>query len=202
MAANKVERLSPWYVAFRTMQNWVVSNGSEGRSTAARRSSQTTMRATPHGHSRTCAYCRRMSRRCRSRPVIALRPASASIGTSTIGVGPSDSIRDSAQAGSILKARIETVFVALGDAHVVGAWHGGSTLICGDSRVISGGVASGTFINNCVAIGVVNVALRAGVAGNWRRTCGRSTMKRSPSWCRQDRRRSATSTSTSTPSLA
>ncbi len=52
------------------------------------------MRATPHGHSRTCAYCRRMSRCCRSRPVIALRPASASIGTSTIGVGPTDSIRD------------------------------------------------------------------------------------------------------------
>ena len=71
-----------------------VSNGSEGRSTAARRSSQTTMRATPHGHSRTCAYCRRMSRRCRSRPVIALRSASASIGTSTIGVGLTDSIRD------------------------------------------------------------------------------------------------------------
>ena len=23
MAANKVERLSPWYVAFRTIQNWV-----------------------------------------------------------------------------------------------------------------------------------------------------------------------------------
>ena len=47
------------------------------------------MRATPHGYSRTCAYCRRMSPRCRSRHVIALRPASASasIGTSTIGVG-------------------------------------------------------------------------------------------------------------------
>ena len=70
------------------------SNGSEGRSTAARRSSQPTVRATPHGHSRTCAYCQRMSRRCRSRPVIALRPASASIGTSTIGVCLADSIRE------------------------------------------------------------------------------------------------------------
>ena len=37
--------------------------------------------------SRTCACWRQMFRCCRSRPVIALRPASASIGTSTIGAG-------------------------------------------------------------------------------------------------------------------
>ena len=66
--------------------------GSEGcGNTAERRLSQATVHATPHGRSRTCGYCRRMSRRCRSRPVIALRPASAGIGASTIGVGLSDS---------------------------------------------------------------------------------------------------------------
>ena len=70
------------------------SNGNERKSTAARRSSQARVRAAPHGLSRTCAYWRRMFRRCRSRPVIALRPANASIGASTIGVGLSDSIRD------------------------------------------------------------------------------------------------------------
>jgi hypothetical protein len=47
------------------------------------------MRAMLHKRLRTCAYCRRQSRRCRSRPVIALRPAGVNIDTSTIGVAGS-----------------------------------------------------------------------------------------------------------------